>query len=60
MPGIAIRVDGAPPRLGHPVRRPGADAREVLSRIGLADAAEALEQGWAVQMTALPPGWDNF
>ncbi|MER6825077.1 CoA transferase [Streptosporangium sp. NPDC000563] len=60
MPGIAIRVHGNPPRLGHPVRRPGADAREVLDRIGLADSAEALAAGWAVQMTALPPGWDHF
>lgn len=60
MPGIAIRVHGNPPRLGHPVRRPGADAQEVLSRIGLADSAEALEQSWTVQLTALPPGWDHF
>lgn len=60
MPGIAIRVHGNPPRLGQAVRRPGADAREVLSRIGLADSAEALEAAWAVQMTALPSGWDHF
>jgi hypothetical protein len=53
-------VHGNPPRLGHPVRRPGADAHEVLSRIGLADSAEALEQSWTVQLTALPPGWDHF
>ncbi|WP_219460105.1 CaiB/BaiF CoA transferase family protein [Nonomuraea rhizosphaerae] len=60
MPGIAIRVHHNPPRLGHPVRRPGADAREVLARIGLADSAEALERAWAVQLSALPGGWDHF
>ncbi|MGN9783247.1 CaiB/BaiF CoA transferase family protein [Nonomuraea sp. ZG12] len=60
MPGIAIRVHGNPPRLGHPVRRPGADAYEVLDRIGLAGSAETLEQAWAVQMSALPAGWDHF
>ncbi|MEO3887327.1 CoA transferase [Nonomuraea sp. B5E05] len=60
MPGIAIRVHGNPPRLGHPVRRPGADAHEVLDRIGLAGSAETLEQAWAVQMSALPSGWEHF
>ncbi|NBE91781.1 hypothetical protein FE391_00325 [Nonomuraea sp. KC401] len=60
MPGIAIRVHGNPPRLGHSVRRPGADAYEVLDRIGLAGSAETLEQAWAVQMSALPAGWDHF
>jgi crotonobetainyl-CoA:carnitine CoA-transferase CaiB-like acyl-CoA transferase len=60
MPGIAIRVRHNPPRLGHPVRRPGADGLEVLAGIGLADSADALEQAWAVQLTALPGGWDPF
>ncbi|MEU8364641.1 CoA transferase [Nonomuraea sp. NPDC048882] len=60
MPGIAIRARHHPPRLGHPVRRPGADGREVLAGIGLADSADALERAWAVQLTALPGGWDHF
>ncbi|GIH26610.1 hypothetical protein Aph01nite_49200 [Acrocarpospora phusangensis] len=60
MPGLAITAEGNPPRLGEPVRRPGADGREVLDRIGLGDAADTLARGWAVQLDALPPGWNNF
>ncbi|MFC6084115.1 CaiB/BaiF CoA-transferase family protein [Sphaerisporangium aureirubrum] len=60
MPGIAISVHGTPPRLGAPVRRPGADAREVLNRIGLAGAVDGPARGGAVQLDALPPGWDHF
>ncbi|WP_169948191.1 CaiB/BaiF CoA-transferase family protein [Microbispora sp. H11081] len=60
MPGIAIRVHGNPPRLGHPVRRPGADAHDVLREIGLSDSADTLERAWVLQTTALPAGWDHF
>lgn len=59
MPGVAIAMSATPPRVGEPVRRPGADAARVLERIGLGDAVEELERRWAVQTAALPDGWDR-
>ncbi|WP_062351815.1 CaiB/BaiF CoA-transferase family protein [Herbidospora yilanensis] len=60
MPGIAITAEGNPPRLGAPVRRPGADARAVLADLGLAAEADTLAGAWAVQLDRLPSGWDHF
>jgi crotonobetainyl-CoA:carnitine CoA-transferase CaiB-like acyl-CoA transferase len=60
MPGIAISVEGNPPRLGEAVRRPGADGREVLDQIGLGESADPLARNWAVQLDTLPPGWNPF
>ncbi|GAA1014188.1 hypothetical protein Aple_041830 [Acrocarpospora pleiomorpha] len=60
MPGLAISVEGNPPRLGAAVRRPGADGRAVLDEIGLGEEADTLARGWAVQLDALPPGWNPF
>jgi crotonobetainyl-CoA:carnitine CoA-transferase CaiB-like acyl-CoA transferase len=57
MPGLAITMSATPPRLGDPVRQPGADAPLVLARIGLADRVAELEGQWAVQTTGLPDGW---
>ncbi|GAA0440691.1 hypothetical protein Acor_12380 [Acrocarpospora corrugata] len=60
MPGLAISVEGNPPRLGEAVRRPGADGRDVLAEIGLGEAADTLARTWAIQLDALPPGWNHF
>ncbi|SHL11108.1 Crotonobetainyl-CoA:carnitine CoA-transferase CaiB [Pseudonocardia thermophila] len=57
MPGLAITMSATPPRLGAPVRQPGADAIQVLDRIGLADAVPELERRWVLQTTHLPAGW---
>ena len=55
-----VLVDVSELRLGHPVRRPGADAHDVLREIGLSDSADTLERAWVLQTTALPAGWDHF
>ncbi len=58
MPGLAIAMTATPPRIGAPVRQPGADAARVLETAGLGSAVESLERRWAVQTAGLPGGWE--
>ncbi len=57
MPGISARLSGTPARIGHPPRRPGADATEVLAGVGLAGRLDDLERDWVVRTSGLPPAW---
>jgi len=57
MPGVSPRLSDTPALAGHPPRRPGEDARQVLASVGLADRLDALERGWVVRATDLPPAW---
>ena len=57
MPGVSPRLSDTPALAGHPPRRPGEDARKVLASVGLADRLDALERGWVVRATDLPPAW---
>ena len=57
MPGVSPRLSDTPALAGHPPRRPGEDAREVLASVGLADRLDALERGWVVRATDLPAAW---
>jgi crotonobetainyl-CoA:carnitine CoA-transferase CaiB-like acyl-CoA transferase len=57
MPGVSPRLSGTPALAGHPPRRPGEDARQVLASVGLADRLDALERGWVVRATDLPAAW---
>ncbi|MFD2416574.1 CaiB/BaiF CoA transferase family protein [Amycolatopsis pigmentata] len=59
MPGVAIGLSATPSQAGDPVRRPGADAVQVLEQIGLGASIEHLERRWAVQTAALPHGWNQ-
>ena len=61
MPGTAMVLENRPVRAGRPARRPGADARAVLSEVGLAqDQIEGLARSWILQIDDLPPGWEGF
>jgi crotonobetainyl-CoA:carnitine CoA-transferase CaiB-like acyl-CoA transferase len=57
MPGVSPRLSDTPALAGHPPHRPGEDARKVLASVGLADRLDALERGWVVRATDLPPAW---
>jgi crotonobetainyl-CoA:carnitine CoA-transferase CaiB-like acyl-CoA transferase len=57
MPGVAIAMSDTPPRIGDPVRQPGADAAAVLAAAGLDGAVTELKRRWAVQTAGLPAGW---
>ena len=57
MPGVSTRLSDTPALAGHQPRRPGEDARKVLASVGLADRLDALERGWVVRATDLPPAW---
>ena len=57
MPGIAMTMSATGPRIGAPVAPAGADAVEVLDRIGLGAAVTDLEAWGALQTTGLPHGW---
>ncbi len=57
MPGISARLSGTPASVGHPPRCPGADAKEVLAGVGLADQLDDLERDWVVRVSDLPPAW---
>jgi len=57
MPGVSPRLSDTPALVGHPPRRPGEDAREVLAAAGLAERLDALERGWALRATDLPAAW---
>jgi crotonobetainyl-CoA:carnitine CoA-transferase CaiB-like acyl-CoA transferase len=57
MPGIAMSMSATGPRLGAPVAPAGADAVEVLERIGLGAAVTDLEARGVLQTSGLPHGW---
>ncbi|MGH3210386.1 MAG: CaiB/BaiF CoA transferase family protein [Trebonia sp.] len=57
MPGVSARLSDTPALVGHPPRRPGEDARQVLASVGLAGRLSALERGWVVRSADLPPAW---
>jgi crotonobetainyl-CoA:carnitine CoA-transferase CaiB-like acyl-CoA transferase len=57
MPGVSPRLSDTPALAGHPPHRPGEDARKVLASVDLADRLDALERGWVVRATDLPPAW---
>jgi len=57
MPGIAMSMSATGPRLGAPVAPAGADAVEVLDRIGLGAAVPDLEARGVLQTAGLPHGW---
>jgi crotonobetainyl-CoA:carnitine CoA-transferase CaiB-like acyl-CoA transferase len=57
MPGVSPRLSDTPVLVGSPPRRPGEDAYEVLASVGLADRLDALERGWVVRASDLPPAW---
>ncbi|MGH3215629.1 MAG: CoA transferase, partial [Trebonia sp.] len=57
MPGVPPLLSDTPALAGHPPRRPGEDAGQVLASVGLADRLDALERGWVVRATDLPAAW---
>jgi crotonobetainyl-CoA:carnitine CoA-transferase CaiB-like acyl-CoA transferase len=57
MPGVSPRLSDTPALVGHPPRRPGEDAGQVLASVGLADRLGALERDWVVRAADLPPAW---
>lgn len=57
MPGVPPLLSETPALTGHPPRRPGEDAKQVLASAGLADRLDALEHGWVVRATDLPAAW---
>jgi crotonobetainyl-CoA:carnitine CoA-transferase CaiB-like acyl-CoA transferase len=57
MPGIALSMSATGPRIGAPVAPAGADAVEVLDRIGLGAAVPDLEARGVLQTARLPHGW---
>jgi len=57
MPGVSPRLSDTPALVGHPPHRPGEDAEQVLAAVGLAGRLDALERGWVVRATGLPPAW---
>ena len=57
MPGVSPRLSDTPALAGHPPRRPGEAARQVLASVGLADRLDALERGWVARATDLPAAW---
>ncbi len=57
MPGVSPLLSDTPALAGHPPRRPGEDARQVLASVGLADRLDELERGWVVRATDLPAAW---
>lgn len=59
MPGIAISMSRTPLRLGDAARQPGSDAVRVLERVGLGGTVAELERQGAIQMAALPGGWEH-
>jgi crotonobetainyl-CoA:carnitine CoA-transferase CaiB-like acyl-CoA transferase len=56
MPGIAVKFSDTPTPLPRPVRRPGSDAAEVLSEIGMENQIEELSDAWVLR-TQLGAGW---
>jgi len=57
MPGVSPRLSDTPALAGHPPRRPGEDAKQILASVGMADRLDALERGWALRATDLPAAW---
>jgi crotonobetainyl-CoA:carnitine CoA-transferase CaiB-like acyl-CoA transferase len=57
MPGVSPHLSETPARPGAAPRRPGSDALVVLGSVGLADRLPALERGWVVRSSDLPPAW---
>jgi crotonobetainyl-CoA:carnitine CoA-transferase CaiB-like acyl-CoA transferase len=57
MPGVSPRLSDTPARVGSPPRRPGSDAKAVLTAVGMADRLEALDHAWVVRTSDLPPAW---
>jgi crotonobetainyl-CoA:carnitine CoA-transferase CaiB-like acyl-CoA transferase len=57
MPGVSPRLSDTPALAGHPPRRPGEDASQVLSSVGLAGRLDALEHDWVIRATDLPAAW---
>jgi crotonobetainyl-CoA:carnitine CoA-transferase CaiB-like acyl-CoA transferase len=57
MPGISPHLSDTPASVGHPPRRPGADAKAVLAGVGLADRLDELDRAWVVRSTDLPAAW---
>jgi len=57
MPGVSPRLSDTPALAGHPPRRPGEDARQILASVGMADRLDELERGWVVRATDLPAAW---
>jgi crotonobetainyl-CoA:carnitine CoA-transferase CaiB-like acyl-CoA transferase len=57
MPGVSPRLSDTPALAGHPPRRPGEDASQVLASVGLAGRLDALEHDWVIRATDLPAAW---
>jgi crotonobetainyl-CoA:carnitine CoA-transferase CaiB-like acyl-CoA transferase len=57
MPGVSPRLSDTPALVGRPPGRPGEDATEVLTSVGMADRLDALERGWVIRATDLPAAW---
>jgi len=57
MPGISAHLSDTPARVGPPPRRPGADAKALLTAIGLVDRLGDLDRGWVVRASDLPAAW---
>jgi crotonobetainyl-CoA:carnitine CoA-transferase CaiB-like acyl-CoA transferase len=57
MPGIGLSMSATGPRIGAPVAPAGADAVEVLDRIGLGAEVATLEAQGALQTSGLAHGW---
>jgi hypothetical protein len=57
MPGAPACLSGTPMRIGQAAGPPGADARDILTDLGLQDDLPRLEREWAVQTHDLSPAW---
>jgi crotonobetainyl-CoA:carnitine CoA-transferase CaiB-like acyl-CoA transferase len=51
MPGVAARLSGTPMRVGEPVHPAGADAPQILERIGLASELDRLVADGAISVS---------
>jgi crotonobetainyl-CoA:carnitine CoA-transferase CaiB-like acyl-CoA transferase len=59
MPGLSVHLSGTPMRLGDRCHQPGADARAILTDLGLVEQLQTLENAWVIQTKNLPPAWGS-
>ena len=56
-PGLPVRLSRTPMRLGVVTGRPGSDAPDILTELGLQEELPKLEKAWVLQVNDLPSAW---
>jgi crotonobetainyl-CoA:carnitine CoA-transferase CaiB-like acyl-CoA transferase len=56
-PGLPVRLSRTPMRLGAVTGRPGSDAADILTELGLQEELSKLEKAWVLQVNDLPSAW---